>query len=59
MAASAADAQILVKILGPGTTTLILSNDGIEDVMKIVKSVKDSGLLLKRVGETIQNEIKE
>ena len=59
MAASAADAQILVKILGPGTTTLILSNDGIEDVMKIVKSVKDSGLLLKPVGETIQNEVKQ
>ena len=27
--------------------------------MKIVKSVEDSGLLLKGVSETIQNEVKE
>ena len=30
-----------------------------EDIMKIVKSLKDSGLLLKGVSETIQNEAKE
>ena len=30
-----------------------------EDIIKIVKSLKDSGLLLKGVNETIQNEIKE
>ena len=40
-------------------TTLIISNYDIEDVIKIVKSLKDSGLLLKGVTETVQNEVKE
>ena len=40
-------------------TTLVISNDGIEDITKIVKSLKDSGLLLKGVTETVQNEVKE
>ena len=30
-----------------------------EDITKIVKSVKDSDLLLKAVTETVQNEVKE
>ena len=38
--------------------TLIISNDEIEDIIKIVKSLKDSGLLLKGVTETVQNEVK-
>ena len=29
-----------------------------KDIMKIVKSLEDSGLLLKGVSETIQNEVK-
>ena len=60
-AASAADAGIHKKILGSGhqNTTLIISNDEMEDIMKIVKSLEDSGLLLKKVNETIQNEAKE
>ena len=59
-AASAADAGIHKKILGSGnTTTLIISNDEIEDIIKIVKSLKDSCLLLKGVTETVQNEVKE
>ena len=61
-AASAADAGIHKKILGSGNhpshnnTTLIISNDEIEDIIKIVKSLEDSGLLLKRVSETVQNK---
>ena len=51
-AASAADAGIHKKILGFGRTILIISNDEMEDI-KIVKSFKDSGLLLKGVSETI------
>ena len=39
--------------LEPGTTT---SNEEMEDIIKIVKSLEDSGLLLKGVSETIQNE---
>ena len=58
-AASAADAGIHKKILGSGNTTLIISNDEIHDIIKIVKSLEDSGLLLKGVTETIQNEVKE
>ena len=59
-AASAADAGIHKKILGSGNmTTLIISNDEINDIIKIVKSLEDSGLLLKGVTETIQNEVKE
>ena len=40
-------------------TTLIISNDEIEDIIKIVKSLEDSGLLLKGITETVQNEVKE
>ena len=59
-AAAAADAGIHKKILRSGnTTTLIISNDEIEDIIKIVKSLEDSGLLLKGVTETVQNEVKE
>ena len=58
-AASAADAGIHKKILGSGNTTLIISNNEIEDIIKIVKSLEDSGLLLKGVTETVQNEVKE
>ena len=54
VAASAADAGIHRKILQSGrknntTTTLIISNDEIEDVIKIEKSLEDSGILLKGV----------
>ena len=43
----------------PSSTTLKISNDEIEDIIKIVKSLEDSGLLLKGVTETVQNELKE
>ena len=63
-AASSADAGIHKKILGsgnchPSSTTLIISNSEMNDIIKIVKSVKDSGLLLKGVTETFQNEVKK
>ena len=57
-ASAAADAGIHKKILRSGTTTLIISNDELNDLMKIVKSLQHSGLLLKGVTETVQNEIK-
>ena len=40
-------------------TTLIISNKDIDDLSKIVKYLEDSGLLLKGVTESIQNEVKE
>ena len=58
-ASPAADSEIHKKILRCGTTTLIISNDETEDIIDIVKSLEDSGLLLKGVSETIQNETKE
>ena len=59
-AASAADAGIHKKILGSGhNATLIISNDEINDILKIVKSLENSGLLLEGVSETIKNEAKE
>ena len=61
-AASAADAGIHKKILGSGNnnnTILIISNDEMGDILKIIKSLEDSGLLLKGVSETIQNQAKE
>ena len=59
VAASAADAGVHKKILGSGnTTTLIISSDEINDIIKILKSLKDSGLLLKGATETVQNKVK-
>ena len=54
-AASVADAGIHKNILGSGhnNTALIISNDEMEDILKIVRSLEDSGLLLKGVSETI------
>ena len=46
-AASAADAGIHKKILGSGNATLIISNNEMEDIIKIVKSLEGSDLLLK------------
>ena len=59
-AASVADAGIHKKIIGSGNTaTLIISNNKMEDIIEIVKSLEDSGLLLKGVTKTVQNEVKE
>ena len=40
-------------------TTLIIPNDEIHDIIKIVKSLEDSGLLVKGITEAVQNEVKE
>ena len=38
-----------------GMTTLIISNGEMDDIMKITKSLEESGLLIKGVRETIKN----
>ena len=43
-AASAADAGIHKKILGSGNTTLIMSDDEMKDIIRMVKFLEDSGL---------------
>ena len=54
-AESATDAAIYKKMFGSGTTALIISNEEMNDIMKIVKSLEESGLLIKDVSETIKN----
>ena len=59
-AASAIDAAIQKKkIHGSGTTTLIVSNKEMNDIMKTVQALEDSNILLKGVTKTIKNETKE
>ena len=59
-AASATDAAINKKILGSGNhITLIISNDDMQDLLKIVKSLEDSGILLDGITETVKNEVEE
>ena len=58
-AASAIDAAIHKKMFGSGMITLIISNEEMNGIMKIVKSFQESSLLIKGVSETIKNEAKE
>ena len=58
-ASSAIDAGVQKKIYGCGTTTLVISNEEMNHIMKIVQALEDSGILLKGVTKTIKNETKE
>ena len=58
-AMSAIDGSIKKKMLGSGARTLIISNDEMDDILKIVKSLENSCVLLKGVSGTIQHEAKE
>ena len=58
-AMSAINGSIKINMFGSGTTTLIISNDEMDDILKIVKSLENSGVLLKGVSETIQHEAKQ
>ena len=55
----ATDAALQKEIYGSGTTVLIMPNEEMEDVMKIVKSLEESRLSIKGISETIKNETKE
>ena len=56
LAAAPTDAAIHKKMFGSVTTTLIISNEEMNDKMKIVRSLEESGLLIKGVSKTIQNK---
>ena len=58
-AASATDAAIYKEMFESSMTTLITWNEEMNDIMKIVQLLEESGLLIKRVSETIKNEAKE
>ena len=51
---SAADAAIQNKIYGGGTTALIISNEEMEDIMKVVKLPGESGLIIKEMNEKLK-----
>ena len=59
VAASATDAAVHKNIFGSGFTTLIISNEEMNDIMKVVKSLEESSLLIKSVSQTMKNELKE
>ena len=51
--------EYMKKILGSGNATLIISNEDMNDNMKIVQGLEDSNILFKGVTKTIENETKE
>ena len=59
MSAANATIQKEIEIHGSGTTALIISNEEMEDKMKIVKSLEEPGLLIKGITEAIKNEAKK
>ena len=56
---SAARCNYTEKMFGSGLSTLIISSEEMNDIMKIVKSLEEPGLLIKGVSKTIKNKIKE
>ena len=58
-AASVIDAGIQKKIHGSGTTTLIISNEEMNGIMKIAQALEDSNILLKGFTKAIKNETKD
>ena len=57
--ASATDVAIQKKTFVSRTATLVFSNEEVTDIMKIVKSQEESGLLIEGVSQTGENEIME
>ena len=57
-AMSAIDGSIQKKIHGSGVK-LIIEQEDMKDIMKIIKALENSGILLKGVSKTIKNETKE
>ena len=57
-AMSAIDGSIQKKIHGSGVK-LIIEQEDMNDIMKIIKALKNSGILIKGVSKTIKNETKE
>ena len=57
--ASATDAAIHKKMFGSGMTILIISNEEMNDIMELVKSLEESGSLIKCFSKTIKNETKK
>ena len=56
--AAATDAATYKNIFWSGMTTLTISNEEMNGIMKIVKSLEESGVLIKSVSKKIKNEAK-
>ena len=56
---SAIDGSIQKKMHGSGATKLIIENEDMNDIMTIIEALENSGILLKGVSKTIENETKE
>ena len=57
-AASATDAAIQKKIFGSDMTTLIISNEELNDIMKTIKSLEESCLLIKMLAKQLRTKQK-
>ena len=57
-AMSAIDGSMQKKIHGSGVI-LIIDQEDMNDIMKIIEALENSGILLKRVSKTTENETKE
>ena len=57
-AMSAIDGSIQKKIHGSGVK-LVIEEEDMNDIMKIIEALENSGILLKRISKTIENETKE
>ena len=57
--AAVADGGIHKIVLRSRTTALVISNEETKDIMELVKSLDNSGLLIKGITQTIKNETKE
>ena len=57
-AASAVDTEIQKKMHGSGTTTLLISNEEMNDIMKTVQALEDSNILLKGVTKQLKTKQK-
>ena len=58
-AVSARDVAIQKKIFGYGMKILIFSNEELDDIIKMFKSLEEAGLLIKCVSEAVENEVKK
>ena len=58
-AALATDAIIEKKIDWSGTRTLVFSNEYVNDIIKRIKYLTESGFLIEAINEKVKNEVKE
>ena len=56
---SATDTATQKRIYWSGSTALTISNEEIEDIMKVVQSLEGSRLLIQEISEIIKNDTKE